>query len=73
MIYQGAGKRPGSEKKGKNTEKNRKSMFLLTQSKKANLRRRLNHLPIFILALFMIYKKAVKILNKFNESFLSYG
>ena len=28
---------------------------------------------IFIVALFIIYEKAVKISNKFNESFLSYG
>ena len=33
----------------------------------------LNCMKLFIVALFMIYQKAVKISNKFNESFLSYG
>ena len=55
VIYQGAGKRPGQwkkeEEKKPNREKSERSCqclytFLTTQSKKPNLRRRLNHVFI---------------------------
>ena len=81
IIYKSAGKRPGSEKKEKkaNLPKYKGSCqclykFLTTQSKKSNLRRGLNHVPINqIYGSCIHHKKAVKISKKFNERFLSYG
>ena len=79
---------PGAVKKDKNTKKSKKNQkkscqcticFCRLRAKSRILGEDSTMFPstkfyeIFIVALFMIYYKAVKISNKFNESFLSYG